>query len=106
MKPFYSIETDNGIAFADVVPISDHNYSIVNLLIPYQERGKGIGSHIMQSIISDADNEKATLHLIARPYGTDNNLKKFYQRFGFASKRGSNIMLRAFHPYQHINFNK
>jgi GNAT superfamily N-acetyltransferase len=94
MKPYYLIETDSGISFADVSRIDDHNYNISNLLVPDADRAKGYGTRIMNLIIQDADNEHATLHLIAREYGSTEEsarLNAFYSRFGFTGSFDSKM---------------
>lgn len=62
-------------------------------------RGRGIGSAVMQDIVKYADDEGYQLILNASDsYGGDvDNLYKFYERFGFVKNMGDNANLNFKH---------
>jgi len=68
-----------------------HMWLLGAIVIPKSERGQGIGTEIMEYIVSEAD--KAGAMIILSPstdYGASSTerLRKFYRRFGFVLNRG------------------
>lgn len=96
MRPFYSITTENGVAFMDIIEINSNDSTIVNFFVPPEDRWKGIGSELMRMVTTDADRDGVVLRLVAKSLGemSQERLKRFYQKFGFQRKRRTKIMIR------------
>jgi predicted GNAT family acetyltransferase len=72
---------------------SRNEIQLSDLVVPKEQRGKGLGSEFMQDLIriADADGKTVTL-TAAKDYGSTSvqRLKDFYKRFGFVENRGRN----------------
>jgi GNAT superfamily N-acetyltransferase len=63
------------------------------IVVPKEQRGKGVGSGVMAEITSMADAEGKTITLTpSTDFGATsaNRLKDFYKRFGFVENKGRN----------------
>ncbi len=72
--------------------VSEYDDSIRISLIVVNDKNQGIGTKIMQDIISYADSVGKTITLTPSSDfgGSVNRLKKFYKRFGFVENKGRN----------------
>jgi GNAT superfamily N-acetyltransferase len=63
------------------------------IIIPKEKRNQGLGTKVLQSIITLADSQERTLVLSpSTDFGASSveRLKRFYKRFGFVENRGRN----------------
>ena len=78
---------------------SNGDLKLDNLVVPKENRKKGIGTNIMQEIIAFADKNKMRLVLTTAVkdnyFGTTSSgrLKKFYKRFNFVENKGKDYSI-------------
>lgn len=74
------------------------NYlTLSRIVIPKEERGKGIGEEVMNLIIQFADSQKKSIYLTPdTTFGatSKSRLEKFYKRFGFIKKPKDDFLAR------------
>ncbi len=70
----------------------DRGYTLNQVVLPKEERGKGLGSSIMRDLIETADDQGARVALSpsADFGGSVARLREFYKRFGFVQNQGKN----------------
>lgn len=83
--------TTKGIE-AEFNPAGDNLVTIEIIGVPKEFQGQGVGSKIMNTLISKADDLGVTLQLRPAASSTHSRAKliKFYSKFGFIENKGAN----------------
>lgn len=94
MKPtYFRIFKDiHKAATVDTIDIDDKTTIITRVFVPLEKGGTGIGTEILNEVVSDADKDCRTLLIEPRPYfdRSEESYKKlilFYKKFGFKEKK-------------------
>ena len=77
----------------DLFGDASKGYELSRIELPKESRGQGIGTNIMDDLISEADAEGATISLTPdTSFGGSSvsRLNDFYKRFGFVDNKGKN----------------
>ena len=105
------VETDGDVSYSlslediktkyadktDYLFLFEHNdtISIDNMVVKKEYRNRGIGTQILNDIITYADRNGKTITLTpTTEFGTQNKLKKWYKANGFVENKGRNADLR------------
>ena len=89
VRSFYMtghIGQGGGANLVTSVDLAPHSVAITRIFVPYDLRGQGIGSQMLNMVIADADSSDITLCLEVQPDDSDLNydqLVAWYQRHGF-----------------------
>ena len=68
-------------------------WNLSRIVVPEGDRGRGLGSEVMDALVRDADAERATITLTpSTDFGGSSKarLTEFYKRWGFVENRGKN----------------